>query len=66
MAFKYEYKMTNSWASPIEEYATEFAAMAAACRFLNQSVDARILRDGVIVRSFDDIKRFCQKRPSSN
>jgi hypothetical protein len=66
MAFRYEYKMPGgSWAGPIEEYATESAAMAAVCRFLNQSIDARIVRDRVIVRSFDEIKAFCGGRQIS-
>jgi hypothetical protein len=65
MAFKYEYKMTDAWICPIEEYATESAAMAAVCRFVNQSIDARIVQDRQIVRTFDEIKAFCGDRSSN-
>ena len=65
MAFKYEYKMSNSWICPIEEYATESAAMAAVCRFVNQSIDARVVHDRQVVRTFDEIKAFCGDRSSN-
>ena len=66
MAFKYEYKMSDSWICPIEEYATESAAMAAVCRFVNQSIDAHVVQDdGQVVRTFDEIKDFCGDRSSN-
>ena len=65
MAFNYEYKMSDTWICPIEEYATESAAMAAVCRFVNQSIDARIVQDRQVVRTFDEIKAFCGDRSSN-
>jgi hypothetical protein len=59
LAFRYEYKMSDSWICPIEEYATQSAAMAAVCRFVNQSIDARIVQDDEVVGTFDEIKDFC-------
>jgi hypothetical protein len=69
VAFKYECRMNGSWASPIEEYATEGDAMAAVCRLLDQNLatDARIVLEPErsVVRTFEQIEAFCQRRSSN-